>query len=180
MKPTRLVLVALLAAVVTVTANCGDQTPMGVAPASVAPMPAPEAGMVGDLLRRVGLLKCTPLPSDSTSATIGPLGGVVRIGPHTLRIPAGALTSSVRITATQSRDTVNAVRFKPAGLTFRYPAALTMSYANCNLLGVLLPKRIAYTTDQYRILAYLLSLDNLGARQVTGKLNHFSQYAVAW
>jgi hypothetical protein len=55
-----------------------------------------------------------------------------------------------------------------------------MSYANCNLLGILLPKRIAYTTDQYRILEYLLSLDNLGARQVTGRLKHFSQYAVAW
>ena len=180
MKPTRLVLFAMLAGIAAVTANCGDQTPMGVASPSVAPMPAPEAGLIGDLLRRVGLLKCTPLPSDSTSATIGPLGGVVRIGPHSLLIPRGALTSSVRITATQSRDTVNAVRFKPEGLTFRYPAALTMSYANCNLLGLLLPKRIAYTNDQYRILEYLLSLDNLGARQVTGKLKHFSQYAVAW
>jgi hypothetical protein len=180
MKPTRLVLFAMLAGVAAVTANCGDQTPMGVASTSAVSMPAPEAGLIGDLLRRVGLLKCTPLPSDSTSVTIGPLGGVVRIGPHSLFIPPGSLTSQVRITATQSRDTVNAVRFKPEGLTFRYPAALTMSYANCNLLGLLLPKRIAYTTDQYRILEYLLSLDNMGARQVTGKLKHFSQYAVAW
>jgi hypothetical protein len=175
MKSTRLLLIALLAGVVAVTASCDDQTPV-----SVAPVPAPDASLIGDLLRRVGLLKCTPLPSDSTSATIGPLGGVLRVGPHSLLVPPGALTAPVRITALQSRDTVNAVRFKPEGLTFRYPASLTMSYANCNLLGILLPKRIAYTTDQYRILEYLLSLDNLGARQVTGRLKHFSQYAVAW
>jgi hypothetical protein len=175
MKSTRLLLIALLAGVVAVTASCDDQTPV-----SVAPVPAPDASLIGDLLRRVGLLKCTPLPSDTTSATIGPLGGVLRVGPHSLLVPPGALTAPVRITALQSRDTVNAVRFKPEGLTFRYPASLTMSYANCNLLGILLPKRIAYTTDQYRILEYLLSLDNLGARQVTGRLKHFSQYAVAW
>jgi hypothetical protein len=55
-----------------------------------------------------------------------------------------------------------------------------MSYANCNLLGLLLPKRIAYTTERYRILEYLLSIDNLLSKQVTGRLKHFSQYAVAW
>jgi len=175
MKSTRLLLIALLAGVTAVTVNCDDQTPV-----SVTPVPAPEASLIGEVLRRVGLLKCSPLPADSSSATIGPLGGVLRVGPHSLQIPAGALTAPVQITGIQSRDTVNAVRFKPEGLSFRYPAALTMSYANCNLLGSLLPKRIAYTTDQLRILEYLLSLDDLAKRQVTGQLKHFSQYAVAW
>jgi len=55
-----------------------------------------------------------------------------------------------------------------------------MSYANCNLLGTLLPKRIAYTDDALNILSYLLSLDNLFAKKVTGKVNHFSNYAIAW
>ena len=75
---------------------------------------------------------------------------------------------------------VNAVHFQPAGLQFRAPAALTMSYANCSLLGKLLPKRIAYTTDNLSILSYLLSLDNLFSKYVTGKLNHFSSYVIAW
>jgi hypothetical protein len=75
---------------------------------------------------------------------------------------------------------VNFVRFKPEGLQFERSAALTMSYANCNLLGKLLPKRIAYTTDKLVILEYLLSLDLLNLKTVTGQLNHFSGYAVAW
>jgi hypothetical protein len=55
-----------------------------------------------------------------------------------------------------------------------------MSYANCNLLGLLLPKQVAYVGDNLSILSYLLSFDNLFASQVTGKVNHFSIYAVAW
>ena len=175
MKSTRLLLIALLAGVTVVTVNCDDQTPV-----SVAPVPAPEASLIGDLLERTGLLRCTPLPYDSTATIIGPLGGTLRVGPHTLVVPAGALAEPVRITAVQPRDTVNIVRFTPQGLTFVRPAALTMSYANCNLLGRLLPKRIAYTTQRLQILEYLLSIDNLAAKQVTGRLKHFSQYAVAW
>jgi len=72
------------------------------------------------------------------------------------------------------------VQFQPAGLRFQKPAALTMSYANCNLLGKLLPKQIAYTTDNLQILSYLLSLDNLLSKNVTGQVNHFSTYVVAW
>jgi len=47
-----------------------------------------------------------------------------------------------------------------------------MSYSNCSLLGKLLPKRIAYTDDNLNILTYLLSLDNLFSKRVTGKVNH--------
>ena len=55
-----------------------------------------------------------------------------------------------------------------------------MSYANCNLLGSLLPKRIAYTNNLLEILEYLISLDNIFLKKVTGKLDHFSGYAIAW
>jgi len=75
---------------------------------------------------------------------------------------------------------VNAVKFQPEGLRFAVPAALTMSYANCSLLGKLLPKRIAYTDDNLNIISYLLSLDNLLSKYVTGKVNHFSDYVIAW
>jgi len=43
-----------------------------------------------------------------------------------------------------------------------------------------LPKRIAYTDDNLNILSYLLSLDNLLSKRVTGKVNHFSDYVVGW
>jgi len=58
------------------------------------------------------------------------------------------------ITAVVASGTVNAVRFEPEGLQFQRSAYLTMSYANCDLLHSLAPKRIAYTTDALDIVEY--------------------------
>ncbi len=175
MKARRLIASVLLLAVALA---CTDRTPTApVAPA----VPAPQASLIGALLGATGLLKCSNLPYASDTETIGPLGGVLRAGPHTLLIPPGALPNPTRITMTAPTGLgVNAVKFQPEGLRFITPAALTMSYANCSLLGKILPKRIAYTDDNLNIISYLLSLDNLLSKNVTGKVNHFSDYVVAW
>ncbi|HKV71419.1 MAG TPA: hypothetical protein VJN62_09240 [Gemmatimonadales bacterium] len=183
MKATRIFLVAALAFVV---ANCADRGPLGVTadqPASSAVATVttgPQSDLLGGLLQGLGLLKCTPLAPATATANIGPQGGSLRVGPHTFSVPAGALSQNVTITASLSADTVNAITFQPEGLKFARPASLTMSYANCNILGILLPKRIAYTNDNYGILQLLLSIDNILARRVTGQVWHFSHYAVAW
>jgi len=140
----------------------------------------PDASLVGSLLGPTGLLACSPLPSDADTVTIGAAGGRVEVGPHVLVVPAGALTEPVTVTGEIVPGRVNAVHFTPQGLAFRESARLTMSYANCNLLGRLLPKRIAYVDDDLNILEYLLSLDLLRLRRVTARLDHFSSYAVAW
>jgi hypothetical protein len=187
MRFSRVLFALPAAAILAVTVwSCRpDNSPTGV---SVTPTPPPVSGdlvsglvstttgLVGDL----GLLKCTPLPYAKSSATIGPLGGTLQVGQNSLTIPAGALTQSVQITGEQLSDTVNSVRFSPQGLQFAKPASLSMPYANCSLLGRLLPKQIAYTTDNLQILTYLLSIDNLFSKTVTGQVNHFSRYAVAW
>ena len=103
------------------------------------------------------------------------------MGPHTLFIPPGALSHPVMIKGEAPTDTVNSVRFSPEGLQFEHSATLTLSYSNCSLLGGLLtPKRVAYTTDDLHILSYLPSQDDLLGRKVTGKVDHFSRYAVGW
>ncbi len=129
-----------------------------------------------------GLLACDPLPYASASATIGTQGGTLVIGPHRLTVPAGALAGPVVISGEAPVGTVNSVKLQPEGLQFAAgkPAKLTLSYANCPLLGSLLPKRVAYTTDLLGILSYVPSLDDLLGRKVTGSLEHFSRYAVAW
>jgi hypothetical protein len=174
-KTTRLVTCALLVALAVASGSCADRTVTG--PAAVA---APQADLLGSLLGNAGLLKCSPLPYDSVTQTIGPAGGTISVGPHTLVIPAGALGTNVKISAVIPSDTVNAVRFSPQGLTFARPTSLTMSYANCSLLGQLLPKQIAYTTDDLVILQLLPSLDLLQFEQVKASVWHFSDYAVAW
>ena len=125
-------------------------------------------------------MQCSPLPYASDRELIGPAGCVLHLGPHTLTIPAGALSQAVWITGEAPTDNVNSVRFYPAGLQFSRAAALTMSYSNCNTLGKLLPKRIAYTSDLLVILNYLISVDDFAHQQVTGQVWHFSRYAVAW
>src|SRR5690349_20301528 len=77
MKATRLVVVALC---LSLALACGDHTP--TAPAT----PAPQADLIGSLLGATGLLKCSALPYASDTETIGPLGGVLVAGPHSLVI----------------------------------------------------------------------------------------------
>jgi hypothetical protein len=121
------------------------------------------------------------LPATSVSQTIGPDGGTITVGPHVLRIPAGALDRPTTITGTLDTGRgVNGIRFQPEGLQFNPSAYLTMSYANCSLLGSLLPKRIAYTTNLLSVVEYLLSLDNLLTKKVTGRVPHFSEYVISW
>lgn len=175
MKAVRLFVIALLVGGLALAAACGDRTPTAPQP------PAPSASLLGWLLAPTGLLKCSNLPYATTTKTIGVEGGSLSVGPHTLVIPPGALAEPTAITMTLPTGLgVNAVKFQPAGLEFLTPASLTMSYANCSLLGNLLPKRIAYTTDNLQILYYLLSLDNLLSKNVTGTVDHFSAYVIAW
>jgi hypothetical protein len=135
MKAVRLL--AVLLAVCLFTTSCGEVPSSPVAPAAV---PAPQADLIGSLLAPTGLLKCSDLPYAATTRTIGPLGGSISAGPHTLFIPAGALDAATTITMTAPTGRgVNQVHFEPEGLQFDRPAALTMSYANCSVLGKLLP-----------------------------------------
>lgn len=176
MKAARRFAVALLVGGLALAAACGDRAP------TTPQSPAPSASLLGSLLAPTGLLQCSNLPYDSTTQTIGVDGGSLSVGPHTLVIPPGALDEPTTITMVLPTDLVgvNAVQFKPAGLQFQTPAALTMSYANCSLAGNLLPKHIAYTTDNLQILYYLLSVTNLVGQTVTGQVNHFSAYVLAW
>jgi hypothetical protein len=173
MKLRRVLLSALLLPAVTFAlVSCSSESsPTG---------PAAQKDLLSSTLHNLGLLSCTPMQQYSATQTIGPAGGVMHVGPHTFIVPPGALHSDVTITAVAPHDNVNRVEFSPEGLTFAQPAALTMSYANCNLLGILLPKHIAYVDHDLNILYYLLSLDNIFSKQVTGQVNHFSEYALAW
>lgn len=175
----------LFATALMLASGCGSgDTP--TAPSADSPAPSALLGGTGGGLLGTGvgqgLLTCTPLPYSETQQAVGPAGGIIQIGPHTLTIPAGALDSSIVITAQVLSEPVNSVRLEPEGLAFPpgKPARLTLSYANCSLLGQLLPKRIVYTTDLLQILQWLLSVDDPLHRRVSANLEHFSRYAVAW
>jgi len=145
-----------------------------------SPIEPPPSVITADLLKQTGLLQCSVMPSQSVKQTIGPAGGTLKIGPHILVVPPGALATRVTIAAKSAGGTGNAVVLKPEGLTFLEPAYLTLSYANCDTSGLTASREVVYTTDSLVIIQYVPSSDNAGAKQVTGRLYHFSNYAVAW
>lgn len=127
-----------------------------------------------------GLLSCAPQPYAQTQQWVGPAGGTLYIGKHTLVIPAGALAAPVLIQGVAPSDSVSSVRFTPEGLQFLRPATLTLDYSSCPLGSLNILKHVAYTTDNLLILQLLISQDNLLTMKVSANLQHFSRYAVAW
>jgi hypothetical protein len=126
----------------------------------------------------LALLQCDPQRYASATRVIGPKGGRIKFGTHSLNIPAGALSQDVTILAEQVTGLTNSVRFSPEGLTFAQPAELTMSYDNC--ASVAAPKSIVYTTEQLQILEQLKSSDKAQSKSVVSPVDHFSRYAVAY
>jgi hypothetical protein len=181
MPKSRLSLIALALSAALVLVSC-DSMPVAPEPTPPPPTATVQSDLLGGLLGTVQslLLECRPMSAASASRVIGPLGGVINVGPHSLVIPPGALSRNTTITAYAPSSRNNRVQFGPHGLRFNKSAYLTMSYANCYGLGMLLPKTIVYTDGGTRILEQLLSLDNIFTKRVTGRLEHFSDYAIAW
>jgi hypothetical protein len=130
-------------------------------------------------LRQVEPVPCSDLPYDSVTQAIGPSGGQISIGPHTLRIPKGALgKSTVSITAVLLTGTgTNVVRLGPDGLRFRTAVYLRMSYANCQEAP---RSRLVAYMNNGKIVEKPPSVDDPVSQGVTAALSHFSNYAVAW
>ena len=134
--------------------------------------------VLGTIVDLTGLLSCQEQQYDVTSQIVGPQGGIIRVGKHTLVIPRGALNTYVRIKAEQMRGPTNSVRFSPEGLQFQKPAVLTLNYQNCQNVDV--PKAVVYTTDGLEVREILRSLDVLRLRIIAAPIDHFSRYAVAY
>ncbi|MFN2567643.1 MAG: hypothetical protein ABR499_21825 [Gemmatimonadaceae bacterium] len=131
------------------------------------------SGVVSNL----ALYRCSTPSFGSVTQSVGPAGGVVTVGPHSLVVPPGALDRTVAITAsTKAADHVG-VDFQPEGLRFNYPAVLRLSYAHCDRAPVL-PK-VVYVDDLLSILELLPTLNDPDNDRVTTRLRHFSGYALA-
>lgn len=131
-----------------------------------------------ELVEATSLLACIEEPYTKATKVIGPDGGTITVGRHSLFIPRGALSGTVTIAAEQVSGSTNSVRFTPEGLRFAKPAEVTLSYANCAQLPV--TKRVVYTDELLKVLELLPSKDATRSRTVTGKIDHFSRYAVAY
>lgn len=90
-----------------------------------------KAQQKDDKFATMELLRCEPLEYESDAEVIGPDGGKLKIGPHELVIPAGALAEEELITGTSPMGELVQVTFGPHGLQFQRSAQLTLSYDHC-------------------------------------------------
>src|SRR6266850_2838565 len=165
---TRLLSLLLVLTVGLFALSCGtDSTPTGPAPTAATPAPSAlldgiTGGLIDGITRTVNglLLSCSPLPYAKDVETIGPYGGTLQAGPHTLVIPPGALSAGVVITMDAPVGTARSVRLMPEGLQFNpgTRAVLSLSYQNCRSLLPIFRKKVAYTDNLLNILQLLPSI----------------------
>ena len=125
------------------------------------------------------LLRCEPLKFQAEARIIGPEGGEIRMGPHTLRIPKGALAQPVVITGEAPTSEKVEVTFAPHGLVFLEQPELTLSYQHC-LQPEDYTQEVVYVGEGETILEFPTSLDQKESDEVRAWLQHFSNYAVAY
>ncbi|HET6777433.1 MAG TPA: hypothetical protein VFH26_00950 [Gemmatimonadales bacterium] len=138
-----------------------------------------KKGQVASTLLDADLLRCKPRPFEGDAAIIGPDGGRLQIGEHELVIPEGALSESLVIWADAPTSSLVDVEFYPEGLQFAKPAKLTLSYKDCQV-PFAVNLRLAYVGWGLRILELPPSEDIKELSEVTGDIDHFSRYAVAY
>ena len=179
-------ILTLALAAVMLTSCSDDRVPPT---AAAAPEMAPDAALIGDLIggvtgtvgnlaKTLGLVACDVRTTHTGFAEIGPLGGILRVGPHRLTVPPYALREKVRISAVAPRGQYVQIKFEPQGLEFRRPTLLTMSYSECSLLSPLKLK-IVYVNDRLEILEVLPTLTSVLTRTANAPVDHFSRYMLA-
>lgn len=173
--------------------SCADPSPVGVvvsAPSLAARKPSATTS---------SLVWCSPVAYDSVEQVIGPAGGVLVAGSHVLFVDSLALSAPVTITAVAPSDTVRWVRFGPDGLSFQpgvhgFGAIVATNLDDCKLRRNK-TARVAQVNDAFSVVEYLheptVAADSLVIQRFRtdsgwtsywafGKLQHFSNYAVAW
>jgi len=174
-------LTALTAALVVATAACNDATaPTGPTPSASTPALDGRSTSTASLKTLLqAFVTCGAQTYRKTVQTVGPSGGVILAGKHSLWIPAGALSAPVTITMEQMADSVVNVRFSPDGLTFNAAnqPTLALNVIGCKVPAGVTPS-IAYVTDSLAVISVLPSTWDATKWVVSAKLPHFSRYAV--
>jgi len=169
---------------------CGEPTaPVAAVAKPVAPVVVPNASLVdiangllnvtNGVTTLIGdLLPCSVTTDQWNTANIGPNGGRLNVGPHSLVFPRGALSRQTQITAHAVRGNHVRVEFSPSGLQFATPATLTLSYGVCAPKGK--PVQVVYLKDDQHVSETEPSKDHRLNKSVEASINHFSSYAVAY
>jgi hypothetical protein len=185
-------IVALALAAIVLPSCADDVAPTGpVAPVAITPDASLLGGLVGTVegvvgtvtdvvgnVLNLGFTECPTERTQSGSAWIGSAGGTVKVGPHRLEVPRGALNKTVRISGVAPEGDYAQITFEPEGLKFKRPTTLVMSYDGCRIEE--LPQlRIVFVNDSFEIIEVLPTTTNSRDETATSNLDHFSRYMLA-
>jgi hypothetical protein len=132
------------------------------------------------ILEPSALLRCDPLQFTGSAGIIGPDGGDINVGPHTLRIPRGALPWNAVITVEAPTGLEVGIELSPKGVGFAEKLVLEIDYDHCTVSDTLPPLRGVWVSDSGAALEFPPSVDDRERRRLSVELDHFSKYAVAY
>jgi hypothetical protein len=179
---------ALVVAASITAASCASDTPSAPQTRSATPA-APSRLLLGVLPSPINvtpLARTTPLASSITvSANIGVLGGRISVpgAGLSILIPAGAVTSTTKITVTAVAGSNVAYEFEPHGLHFVVPIFATQDLRNTQAAsgGLVNPLSlfVGYFPDNTSLTSVTellgLGIDLLNQTS-TASISHFSGY----
>jgi hypothetical protein len=132
------------------------------------------------VLEPSALLRCDPLQFAGDAKIVGPDGGDINVGPHTLRVPRGALPWNAVITVEAPTGLEVGIELSPKGVGFAEKLVLEIDYDHCTVSDTLPPLRGVWVSDSGAVLEFPPSLDDRQNRRLSVELDHFSKYAVAY
>ena len=127
---------------------------------------------------------CPTKQASSSTAEVGPLGGLLTAGGMSVSIPAGALLSTVTVTLTVPASNNVEIDVSVAGtehFVFEQPIVVTMSYARCARSNIDLAPISAWYFDPAtgKLLEQMPGVDDKLLRTVTFSTGHLSGYILA-
>jgi hypothetical protein len=144
---------------------------------------SPGEAQASNLPGGAALLACPAREGRSTTAVIGPLGGVLELDGHSMLVPGGAVldpTSFKMVVPASPHLEIQVTAEGHSGFVFERPVTLSISYARCPREDLQMKSlRIFYIDAQTKeILADHGGDDNKLLRRVTALSGHLSGYSV--
>lgn len=147
----------------------------------------PETAESGKLLGLPILPKklwCPTSTTQSATADIGPLGGIISVAGTSINVPVGALLSTVTMTVTVPASNYMEIDISVAGVDhflFESPTTVTVNYARCTNVWLLTPPLTAWYIDSETkaLISPMPSVDNRVLRTVTFTTDHLTGFILA-
>jgi len=131
------------------------------------------------------LLRCPTTQTQTTTALVSTLGGVVSVGATSVQIPAGALTVATSITLTIPASQYMEIEVKANDLTsflFQQSVSITIDYSRCSASEAnKAPLSVWHIDTQTKaLLENMGGTDSKTSHTITFSTGHLSGYAVAF